>query len=381
MKNTRLSLLIVLFHSYIFGQALSPKEILFKAEESVQNVTAFEGEFSCAINRDGIVDNNFNEQGKFHFERDKSDRFFGGKYRLETQSYSILYNLEHAIYIKHPRKKIDILHVRKMKEEPSSIGFLIRPFELMKEGLQDFVEEPASSFSIESENSSHWLIKVEKQHDGAGFEEWSIYILINRNTLFVESVKRVFKEYGSVVEREWKLEKIQTSIANPEESLEHITLPMTYKINYKPQEIISEKINYSYYLPTGMPVPEFSFPNLSGKSVALSDMKDKLILLDFWEYWCGGCIESIPKLKDLHEKYVDDGLVILGIFAERKDIVKKIAEKNDILYPNLQCDKEFLKTFRIRSRPTAILIKNGVIVYAESSNNEELEIQILKHLN
>ena len=53
-----------------------------------------------------------------------------------------------------------------------------------------------------------------------------------------------------------------------------------------------------------------------GDAVKLADLKGKVVLLEFWGYWCGPCIASMPVLFELHEKFADKGLAIIGIHLD-----------------------------------------------------------------
>jgi thiol-disulfide isomerase/thioredoxin len=52
---------------------------------------------------------------------------------------------------------------------------------------------------------------------------------------------------------------------------------------------------------------------LNGKPVKLSDLKGKVVLLDFWAVWCGPCIATFPHLKEWNKEYKDKGLEIVGV--------------------------------------------------------------------
>ena len=89
--------------------------------------------------------------------------------------------------------------------------------------------------------------------------------------------------------------------------------------------------------------PEFggisSYINSNGTK--LSDLKGKVVLIDFWTYSCINCIRTLPYLVDWNQKYSDKGLVIVGIhspefeFEKGLDNVKQAVTRFGIKYPVL----------------------------------------------
>jgi len=89
--------------------------------------------------------------------------------------------------------------------------------------------------------------------------------------------------------------------------------------------------------------PEFkgitSYINTNGTK--LSDLKGKVVLVDFWTYSCINCIRTLPYLVDWNQKYSDKGLVIVGIhspefeFEKNIDNVKQAVARFGIKYPVL----------------------------------------------
>lgn len=79
-------------------------------------------------------------------------------------------------------------------------------------------------------------------------------------------------------------------------------------------------------------LPDFIREDVSGSSIRLSDFYGKeYVLLDFWASWCGPCLKEIPVIKNLHEKYKNKGLAVIGISLddEKKYWLESI-EKNKL---------------------------------------------------
>lgn len=71
-------------------------------------------------------------------------------------------------------------------------------------------------------------------------------------------------------------------------------------------------------LPVLGPAPDFTgnqrwFNTPDGRALSLSDLRGRVVLVDFWTYTCINCIRTLPHLKAWHERYSDDGLTIVGV--------------------------------------------------------------------
>ena len=85
-------------------------------------------------------------------------------------------------------------------------------------------------------------------------------------------------------------------------------------------------------LPTGESAPEFSLEDLDGNEVRLADQRGQVVLVNFWATWCGPCLQELLNIQQIHEKYQDQGLVVLAISTDhQKSAVRPFVEKNGIL--------------------------------------------------
>jgi thiol-disulfide isomerase/thioredoxin len=128
---------------------------------------------------------------------------------------------------------------------------------------------------------------------------------------------------------------------------------------------------------------------INTKPISLDDLKDKVVLVDFWTYSCINCIRTIPYLNEWYDKYSDKGLVIVGIhtpefeFEKNSDNVKSAVQKFGIKYPVLQDnEKDTWNEYENRYWPRKYLVDDeGYIRYdhiGEGAYNEtEKVIQAL----
>jgi thiol-disulfide isomerase/thioredoxin len=81
----------------------------------------------------------------------------------------------------------------------------------------------------------------------------------------------------------------------------------------------------------GRPAPELAgVLAWKGKPTRFADLKGKYILVDFWGYWCGPCVEGLPSLMNIYDRFKDKGLAVVGVHVDTNgevDTVDKLDAK------------------------------------------------------
>lgn len=81
--------------------------------------------------------------------------------------------------------------------------------------------------------------------------------------------------------------------------------------------------------------PEFTLTDLSGKSWKFSELRGKVVLVNFWATWCPPCRKEMPDLETLYQRFGPKGFVVLGISDEDAAKVKPFIEERRISFPIL----------------------------------------------
>lgn len=104
--------------------------------------------------------------------------------------------------------------------------------------------------------------------------------------------------------------------------------------------------------------PDFVLKSASGKNIRLSELKGRVVMLNFWATWCGPCAEEIPHLNKLHETLDSYDFELLGInLDEDQSKAKHLAKKLNVNFPILFDEEKIVsKNFSIDAMPTTILI-------------------------
>lgn len=117
----------------------------------------------------------------------------------------------------------------------------------------------------------------------------------------------------------------------------------------------------------GSEVPDIVFTDLEGRERRLSELRGKVVLLDFWGTWCKACVDELPTLRSVHQAYRERGFEILGL-AFDDDLAtqkRRVAEWNmPWVHATAESVKDVItRRFRVWEFPTKILLdREGRIV-------------------
>lgn len=113
-------------------------------------------------------------------------------------------------------------------------------------------------------------------------------------------------------------------------------------------------------------VPPFAVTTLDGKRVSMDDLKGKVVLIDFWATWCRPCLQELPHVRDIANKFRGQPLFILSVsldYDEKK--WKDFVTKNEMTWSQYR-DGAFhgpvAKTFEVESIPDMFTVdSDGVL--------------------
>ncbi|MDX9705315.1 MAG: TlpA disulfide reductase family protein [Weeksellaceae bacterium] len=114
--------------------------------------------------------------------------------------------------------------------------------------------------------------------------------------------------------------------------------------------------------------PEFTFESIDGKKVNLKDFKGKYVYVDVWATWCRPCLEQLPAMKEMEEKYRDTDIEFLSISVDKerdKEKWQRMVKNQDMKGVQLYAggSSTFHRDYQIKTIPRFLLIgKDGELL-------------------
>ena len=150
---------------------------------------------------------------------------------------------------------------------------------------------------------------------------------------------------------------------------------------------LHNKLKESNNLAIGSEAPEIDLPNPAGKSIKLSSLRGKYVLIDFWAAWCGPCRRESPNMVKLYEKFHPKGFDIYSVSLDaekadwekaiEKDGLQKWTHVSDLKYWNSEAGRDY----GVESIPFTVLIDKEGKIIAKGLRGDDLELKLKEIFN
>lgn len=152
----------------------------------------------------------------------------------------------------------------------------------------------------------------------------------------------------------------------------------------KIRQLVESKIEVlKQSLEEGNTAPVFSAVSVQNELINSKILLGKNIILTFWATWCNPCITELPYLKEIHQQYKKDNLVIVAVSLDTDSLkmANMICEK-EMNWVQIFNNRSIIESYRINPIPATFLIdEKGVIIYNSINRREESgDLHILRLL-
>jgi thiol-disulfide isomerase/thioredoxin len=135
----------------------------------------------------------------------------------------------------------------------------------------------------------------------------------------------------------------------------------------------------------GAVFPDFEEKDLAGNPLSVGKFKGSVVLVDFWATWCGPCVEDMPHVIALYNKYNSRGLEIIGVSLDKDEAaLKAFIEKNKMTWPQFFDGKfwenKLARQYGVTSIPFTVLINGDGKIVGTNLRGEELTAALAKLL-
>src|SRR5260370_38063889 len=109
------------------------------------------------------------------------------------------------------------------------------------------------------------------------------------------------------------------------------------------------------------PLAQFSLPKLDGQTLRSQDLKDNIVVLDFWATWCETCVSEIPAFRKLENEYNSRGVTVIGLAVQSgsPSDIQKFAKQYDMRSTILVGHDATVSYFAVITFPNTCAIGRG----------------------
>lgn len=360
------------------------KEILNILESTIHNTHNLQYHSLLRSVNPTRDDSVFTAVGAISLKKVSSDTIFGAHFHVRGKDrlgdYEYFYDGLYSYEIRHKDQKITIFDpylYPNTPNNPAKARTALSPFVylLIDDNISRMLMEDTVSIDlqiIDEEHLLHIMFSYKENEYGQKLER---HLFIERDTYNLKRIYQNVFEMGENFTTDIELSNITRNDTAIESSIY-----MSESYDYYTKEFFQfpERATKSPFADLiGNKAPDFEHLSFAGQNISPKQFLGKIILLDFWETWCGYCILVMPRLNELYKKYGDDDFILIGITTENRDQVERLIRNNNLEYSNIFADPSILFDYKVVGRPVYVLINRfGYIDKITAGNLKEIEVRI-----
>lgn len=162
--------------------------------------------------------------------------------------------------------------------------------------------------------------------------------------------------------------------------------PITGMLSQQVAAIDAQYQSYQQYNSGTMAAPEIALKNPEGTELRLSNLKGKVVLIDFWASWCAPCRKENPNVVRLYKKFKNQGFEIFSVSLDQDpDAWKGAISKDGLIWPNHVSDlmgwqTPLVQSYGIQGIPHTVLLNREGNIVGVGLRGVQLEQKLIEQL-
>lgn len=393
MKKFQLVLLVLLCSADVFAE--NPVEIISKTIEQLKTIRNGFYEMTYYPN---INDTSENVKSACYFEKMPQDTNVGCKfnYRQLNGSNAAIYDVNHLYNLNYADSTCTIL-----RDSNPQIRYTMNKYANSVTRFPYFTVSEVFSYLEFPNTENKYALIFEGEETINNFNCYRIKIITNidsikapdyLNTKYLKWENLIWIEKSSYVpiQYQYELDWVYNGDTINQRNMYSIR---KYEFNnIDTSSIFSENAIPKYFkfkdyelpkrdklLDVGTDAPDWELPTINGGKIKLSDLKGKVVVLDFYRIACGYCIKAMPGLKSIDSTFSDKDVVLIGVNpSDELDKIKKLVRKHEIKFEMVYNANALLQKYLVTGVPRIYIIdKQGKISYVSPGYSEGFEQDII----